>query len=37
VVATQLRGFPNEIVLVDRQEFEALSEETWKGLFKLAQ
>jgi class 3 adenylate cyclase len=34
VVATQLRGFSNEIVLVDREEYEALSEETRKGLFK---
>jgi class 3 adenylate cyclase len=34
VVATQLRGFSNEIVLVDREEYEALSDETRKGLFK---
>ena len=34
VVATQLRGFPDEIVLVDREEFEALSDETRNGLFK---
>ena len=36
VVATQLRGFPNEIVLVDREEFMSLPEETRKGLFKEA-
>jgi len=37
VVATQLRGFPDEIVLVDREEYEALSDETRSGLFKLPQ
>jgi len=35
VVATQLRGFPDEIVLVDREEYETLSDETRTGLFKL--
>jgi hypothetical protein len=37
VVATQLRGFPNEIVLVDREEFQSLSEENRNSLFKVAQ
>lgn len=36
VVATQLRGFPNEMVLVDREEYASLPEETRKGLFKEA-
>jgi len=36
VVATQLRSFPNEMVLVDREEYMSLSEETRKGLFKEA-
>jgi len=35
VLATQLRGFPDEIVLVDREEYEALSDDTRNGLFKL--
>ena len=34
VVATQLRGFQDEIVLIDRVEYEALSEEIRKQLFK---
>jgi len=34
VVATKLRGFPDEIVLIDRLEYEALSDDTRKGLFK---
>lgn len=34
VVATQIRGFPDEIVVIDRDEYEALSEETRNTLFK---
>ena len=34
VVATQLRGFADEIVLIDRVEYEALSEEIRTRLFK---
>jgi class 3 adenylate cyclase len=34
VVATQLRGFADEIVVIDSVEYEALSEETRKQLFK---
>jgi class 3 adenylate cyclase len=34
VVATQLRGFPDEIVVIDRVEYEALPDETRKRLFK---
>jgi hypothetical protein len=34
VVATQLRGFPDEIVLIDRVEYEALSEDIRNRLFK---
>jgi class 3 adenylate cyclase len=34
VVATELRGFTDEIVLIDRMEYEALSEDIRKRLFK---
>ncbi len=34
VVATQLRGFPDEIVLIDRLEYEALSADIRNRLFK---
>jgi class 3 adenylate cyclase len=34
VVATQLRGFPEEIVIVDRHEFEQLAEEIRKDKFR---
>ncbi len=34
VVATQLRGFADEIVVIDRMEYEALSDDTRKRLFK---
>jgi len=34
VVATQLRGFADEIVVIDSVEYEALSEETRNQLFK---
>lgn len=34
VVATQIRGFPDEIVVIDRDEYEALSDDTRKSLFK---
>jgi len=34
VVATQLRGFRDEIVVIDREEYEALSDEIRKQLFK---
>jgi len=34
VVATQLRGFPDEIVVIDRVEYEALSDDIRNRLFK---
>jgi class 3 adenylate cyclase len=34
VVATQISGFSNEIVLVDKDEYQALSEERRSALFK---
>ncbi len=34
VVATSLRGFPEEIVIVDQREFAALDETTRSGLFR---
>jgi len=34
VVATQLRGFPDEIVVIDRVEYEALSNDLRNRLFK---
>jgi len=34
VVATQIAGFPNEIVFVDEEEYAALSDETRNRLFK---
>jgi class 3 adenylate cyclase len=34
VVATQLRGFANEIVVIDSMEYESLPEETRNQLFK---
>jgi len=34
VVATQIKGFPNEIVLVDKDEYQELSDETRTSLFK---
>ena len=37
VVATQLRGFHDEIVLIDRVEYEGLSEEIRQRLFKEVQ
>jgi class 3 adenylate cyclase len=37
VVATQLRGFPDEIVVVDRVEYETLSDDIRNRLFKTPQ
>jgi hypothetical protein len=34
VVATQLRGFPDEIVVIDKVEYEALSDDIRNRLFK---
>jgi len=34
VVATQIRGFPNEIVLLDKDEYKELSDERRSSLFK---
>ena len=34
VVATKIRGFPEEIVIVDKQEYEALAEEQRTSLFR---
>jgi len=34
VVATQLRGFPDEIVVIDRVEYEGLSDDVRNRLFK---
>ena len=33
VVATQIRGFTNELVVVDRSEYEAISDDTRSSLF----
>ncbi len=35
VVATKIRGFPKEIVIVDKKEFSELDEETRNDLFEL--
>ncbi|MCK4598263.1 hypothetical protein KAU37_00335 [Candidatus Bipolaricaulota bacterium] len=34
VIATQIRGFPSELVLVDNKEYTALSDETRSQLFR---